>query len=185
MDNQVIVMYSGKDLDTYKRDKGCGDYVMNPRRIIESQYLLIIRNETKIGEVWSTKDRTYKHNQAYMVAKVSGFKTFNNYKPARRLVEISEYIILPENNNFTNVRKKLNHQRDPIVYNTTGEIKDLLGLDIENLTEWITFTSNESLEKNKPLEPKKSLPQIIDEVKENLSQQVGIEKEKIHIKFDL
>lgn len=182
MSENIVVVYSGRDLDRTKEDGGVGYFVMNPDRVMDCDYILVVRNRNNREEDWATEDEEYQHNQIYMVGKISKVKSFYDFKPVRRLIEISEYSIIPPNNNL-DVRNKLEHsQREPFVYDNTDHIKEVFGLDIENLTNWQPFIPSK---KENNLEPKKplSFSETIKKYKKLLADSLGVEESEVHIRI--
>lgn len=127
-----------------------------------------------------------------MVGKISGCIPTKKHT-GRKLIQISEYALLPDTDIFKKAWKKLTAgQRYPVAYLNTNDLLQNLDLDIEKL-DWSTFNANpnaekasnesESLEEEVTLDETKELSEIIAEAKEMIAHAAGIEVDKVNIQI--
>lgn len=185
---KVIGIFTGKDLKRMELEGGSGYWVVRTDRIKNAEYVIFIRNHR---ETWAVKDGL-GHGQAFMVGKISGCIPTKKHT-GRKLIQISEYALLPDTDNFKKAWKKLTAgQRYPVAYLNTNDLLQNLDLDIEKL-DWSTFNANpnaekasnesESLEEEVTLDETKELSEIIAEAKEMIAHAAGIEVDKVNIQI--
>lgn len=185
---KVIGIFTGKDLKRMELEGGSGYWVVRTDRIKNAEYVIFIRNHR---ETWAVKDGL-GHGQAFMVGKISGCIPTKKHT-GRKLIQISEYVLLPDTDNFKKAWKKLTAgQRYPVAYLNTNDLLQNLDLDVEKL-DWSTFNANpnaekasnesESLEEEVTLDETKELSEIIAEAKEMIAHAAGIEVDKVNIQI--
>ena len=190
---KVIGIFTGKDLAWMESEGGSGYWIARSDRIRSAEYVVLIRNHR---ETWAIKDGV-EHGQAFMVGKIAGCKDSQKYE-GRKLIQISEYALLPNTEQFKKAWKKLTArerpvaQRYPVAYMDTDHLIEKLNLDVNDL-EWSTFKANPNAESikdnhlndNEPsiIDKEKELSEIIAEAKEMIAEAAGTEPEKIDIRI--
>lgn len=180
---KVIGIFSGKNLNMLKEEGGSGFWKVKSSRINEAKYIIIMRNHR---ESWAIKDDGKKHGQAFLLGKISNCESSTRY-PDRKLIRISEYIELPDTDNFQDAWTKLTDgQRYPVSYLNTEDLLTKLNLDVNNLN-WITFPKCE-IQKEPQIEnsfedEEKDLSQVINEAKEKISKFAGVSVDRIDIQI--
>lgn len=187
MDN-VIAIFTGRDLEEMREIGGSGYWVVNADNVRNMKYALLVRND---NESLSPNDGI-EHGQAFMIGKVSGCVASKRY-PTRKLIQISEYSLLKNENNFKESWKKLTSkkntnrgQRYPISYIDTDDLLNKIELDVESL-DWIPFEVSPTVEEAVETEDneRNNLPEIVAEAKEMIAEAAGvdIDQVEIHIRF--
>lgn len=135
----IVAFFTGKDLSIIKKEGGSGYWVAKEERILEAEYALLIRNHR---ESWSIKNDGLEHGQAFFIGKISGcFEEYEN----RKVIEFSEYALLPNQDEFKNAWGNLTGgQRNPVAYLDTESVLSVLGLNLKSL-DWVPFESLERL----------------------------------------
>lgn len=190
---EAIGIFTGKDLAWMESEGGSGYWIARSDRIRSAEYVILMRNHR---ETWAVKDGI-EHGQAFMVGKIKGCKDSEKYK-GRKLIQISEYALLPNTEQFTKAWKKLTArkrpvaQRYPVAYMDTDHLMEKLSLDVNDL-EWSTFRANPNAENSEDTHLSdsqsditnegKELAEIIAEAKEMIAEAAGIEPEKIDIRI--
>lgn len=181
---KVIGIFTGKDLKWMESEGGSGYWIARTDRIKSAEYIILIRNHR---ETWAVKDGL-DHGQAFMIGKISDCIPTTKHA-GRKLIQISEYTLLPDTENFKKAWRKLTGgQRYPVAYLNTNDLLQNLGLNVESL-EWNVFNANPNAENDsndvKALEvdETKELSEIIAEAKEMIAHAAGIEAEKINIQI--
>ena len=185
----VIGIFTGKDLKWMESDGGSGYWIVRSDRIRKAKYVIFCRNHR---ETWAVKDGL-GHGQAFMVGKISGCIPTKKHA-GRKLIQISEYALLPDSENFQKAWKNLTDgQRYPVAYLNTGVLSQKLALEIEKL-EWSTFNANPNAE-NDSIESEivgsgndgdesKALSEIIAEAREMIAHAAGVESDKVNIQIN-
>ena len=181
---KVIGIFTGKDLKWMESEGGSGYWIARTERIESADYVVFIRNHR---ETWAVKDGL-GHGQAFMIGKISGCIPTKKHA-GRKLIQISEYSLLPDTENFKKAWKKLTGgQRYPVAYLNTNNLLENLGLNVESL-EWSTFNANPNAENDSDeveiatVDEAKELSEIIAEAKEMIAHAAGIETDKVNIQI--
>ncbi|WP_298065147.1 hypothetical protein [uncultured Acinetobacter sp.] len=185
---QVIGIFTGKDLKWMESEGGSGYWIARTDRIKSAKYVIFIRNHR---ETWAVKDGL-GHGQAFMIGKISGCIPTKKYE-GRKLIQISEYALLPNTEQFKQAWKKLTAgQRYPVAYLNTNDLLEKLDFDIAAV-EWSVFNANPNAEKDSETFEKssdlnsfdetKELSVIIAEAKEMIAHAAGIEVDKVNIQI--
>ncbi|MDC5087290.1 hypothetical protein OHW33_17355 [Acinetobacter baumannii] len=179
--SNVIAVLTGKNLKSMQEDGGSGHWTAKCDRIKSSDYVLMIRNHS---EKWADKVSA-KHGQAFMIGKVSGYVP--STITGRRIIQISEYSLLPDTQDFKNAWSKLTKgQRFPVAYLNDEDLLTKINLNINDLV-WTKFESamdNKRLDLLKPvIEKTKDLSTIISEAKEMIAHAAGVETDKVDIQI--
>lgn len=184
--DKVIAVYSGKQLEWLEEEGGIGYWIVQSSRIQEAKYILVMRNHR---ETWAAKDDGLKHGQAYMLAKISGCSSNTPYK-GRKIILVSEYALLPQNDSMLNAWKKLtNGQRYPVAYLDTNDLLEKMGLDVnaENL-HWQPFQAaslnQEDADENNKDNDGRDLAEVIAEAKEMIAHAADIEISQVNIQIN-
>ena len=127
---KVIGIFTGKDLKWMESEGGSGYWIVRTDRIKSAEYVILIRNHR---ETWAVKDGL-GHGQAFMVGKISGCIPTKKHA-GRKLIQISEYALLPDTENFKRLGKLTAGQRYPVAYLNTNDLLQNIDLDVEKL-EW-------------------------------------------------
>lgn len=183
--DKVIAIFTGRDLEEMQKIGGSGHWVANASRIRGIKYALLIRNN---GERLSTDD--ISHGQAFMIGKISGCVASKQH-PTRKIVQISEYSLLPNTSNFKKAWKKLTSnentnrgQRYPISYIDTDDLLEKIELDVEKL-DWLPFDINPTIGETLENEDneRNDLPEIVAEAKEMIAEAAGVDIDQVEIKI--
>ncbi|ARD27811.1 hypothetical protein RZ964_002525 [Acinetobacter baumannii] len=177
--SNVIAVLTGKNLNSVKEDGGSGHWIAKSERIENADYVLLVRNHR---ETWSDKESA-EHGQAFMIGKISGCIPSDKHD-GRKLIQISEYSLLPDTDNFKKAWTKLTKgQRYPVAYLNDNDLLTELNLDINKL-EWIKFESNnKSPVTDFKIDESKDLSTIISEAKEMIAHAAGVETDKVDIQI--
>lgn len=129
----IVAVFTGKDLSTIQKEGGSGYWVAKEERILEAEYALLIRNHR---ESWAIKNDGLEHGQAFFIGKISGcVEEYEN----RKVIEFSEYALLPNQEEFKNAWGDLTGgQRNPVAYLDTESVLSVLGLNLKSL-DWAPF----------------------------------------------
>ena len=184
---KVIGIFTGKDLKWMESEGGSGYWIARTDRIKSAEYVILIRNRR---ETWAVKDGL-GHGQAFMIGKISGCIPTKKHA-GRKLIQISEYSLLPDTDDFKKAWKKLTAgQRYPVAYLNTDNLLEKLNLDVTTL-EWSAFNANPNAEndlsetetgESDALDETKDLSEIIAEAKEMIAHAAGIEVDKVNIQI--
>ena len=185
---EVIGIFTGKDLKWMESEGGSGYWIARTDSIKSAQYVILIRNHR---ETWAVKDGL-GHGQAFMIGKISGCIPTKKHA-GRKLIQISEYSLLPNTENFKKAWKKLTEgQRYPVAYLNIKDLLEKLDLDVSTV-EWSAFNANPNAEKDLDLfdtesgsdnsDETKELSEIIAEAKEMIAHAAGIEADKVNIQI--
>ena len=184
---KVIGIFTGKDLKWMESEGGSGYWIVRTDRIKSAEYVILIRNHR---ETWAVKDGL-GHGQAFMIGKISGCIPTKKHA-GRKLIQISEYALLPDTENFKKAWKKLTAgQRYPVAYLNTNDLLQNLDLDVEKL-EWSAFNANPNAETasheseiiaEEAVDETKELSEIIAEAKEMIAHAAGIDVDKVNIQI--
>jgi hypothetical protein len=176
--SEVIAIFTGKDLDTLQKDGGSGFWKAKQERLIKAEYVILIRNHR---ESWAVRD--VEHGQAFMVGKISGAETSEEYT-GRELIKISEYSLLPDTEKFKDSWRRLTDgQRNPVAYLTIDDVLRKLNLDLNDL-QWSVFKADVNTQKETViLEDDKELSVVISEAKAAIAHAAGIESDKVNIQI--
>lgn len=185
--DKVIAIFTGEDIDEMHRIGGSGHWVVNESRLRNIKYALLIRNN---GERLSPDE--FSHGQAFMIGKVSGCVVSKEH-PTRKIIQISEYSLLPNTGNFKEAWKKLTSnentnrgQRYPISYMNTDELLDKIGLNVENL-DWLPLDVIPTVEETLEAEysERTNFPEVAAKAKAMIAEAagVGVDQIEIHINF--
>ncbi|GAA0809460.1 hypothetical protein [Psychrobacter piscatorii] len=184
--DKVIAIFTGRDLEEMQKIGGSGHWVANASRIRDIKYALLIRNN---GERLSPDD--ISHGQAFMIGKISGCVASKQH-PTRKIVQISEYSLLPNTDNFKKAWKKLTSnektnrgQRYPISYMNTNDLLEKIGLEVESL-DWLPFDVSPTLEEALEAEDSErtDLPEIVAEAKEMIAEAAGVDIDQVDIRIN-
>lgn len=185
--NSVIGIFTGKDLKWMESEGGSGYWLAKSDRIESAKYVILIRNHR---ESWAVKDRL-EHGQAFMIGKISGCIPTEKHA-GRKIIQMSEYSLLPDTENFKKAWNKLTKgQRYPVAYLDSDDLFNQLGLRIDAL-EWSIFNANPDAEADfrvvqnsneKPLHEVKELSEIITEAKEMVAHAAGVDINKVNIQI--
>jgi len=184
--DSVIGIFTGKDLEWMESEGGSGYWIARTDRIKNAKYVVLIRNHR---ESWAVKDGL-GHGQAFMIGKISGCIPTKKYR-GRKLIQMSEYSLLPDTDNFKKAWKKLTEgQRYPVAYLNTDDLLNKLNLDVDTL-EWSIFNANPNAESSldstdtqaEIADETKELSEIIAEAKEMIANAAGIEVDKVNIQI--
>lgn len=185
MDN-VIGIFTGKDLKLMESDGGSGYWFAKPERIKSAKYVILIRNHRA---TWAVKGDGLEHGQAFMIGRISGCISTSKYA-GRKLIQISEYSLLPDTVNFKQAWKKLTGgQRYPVAYLNTDDLSSKLDLDVDTL-EWTVFNPDPDAKNDgamqedmKDSDYTKELSEIIAEAKEMIAHAAGVDADKVNIQI--
>lgn len=141
--SKTVAVFSGRSTSEMKRAGGSGYWIVQPERIENAEFALLVRNHR---ESYAVKD--FDHGQAFFIGKISGCKSLRRNRSekgkTRRIIKFSEYAELPNSDQFKQAWKKLTGgQRYPISYLNTEEMLSILDLNLDNLT-WLPFPSEEN-----------------------------------------
>ncbi|UXZ05385.1 hypothetical protein [Moraxella nasicaprae] len=183
--DKVIGIYSGKNLATFEEEGGIGYWIVQSGRVKNAKYVLVMRNHR---ESWSAKDDGFQHGQAYMLGKIAGCSSDTPYK-GRKIILISEYVLLPQDNSTENVWKKLtNGQRYPVSYLNADEVLQKMGLDVNSPDlDWQPFMSKQSMTNHASkmeVDDKRDLVEIIAEAKEMIAYAADVDISAVEIKIN-
>lgn len=184
---KVIGILTGKDLKWMEKEGGSGYWIARTDRIKGADYVIFIRNHR---ESWAIKEGA-DHGQAFMVGKISGCIPTKVHE-GRKLIQMSEYALLPDTSDLKKAWKKLTAgQRYPVAYLKTDDLLGQLNLDVTTL-EWSTFNANPNAEKDLDdseevveieADDMKDLPSIINEAKEMIAHAAGVDIDKVNIQI--
>ncbi len=185
--NNVIGIFTGKDLKWMESEGGSGYWIAKTDRIKNAKYVIFVRNHR---ETWAVKDDGLQHGQAFMIGRISGCVPTPKYL-GRKLIQISEYSLLPDTLNFKQAWKKLTGgQRYPVAYLNTDDLSSELDLDVDNL-EWTVFDPSPSTENDGAVpenvnasDDAKELSEIIAEAKEMIAHAAGVDADKVNIQIN-
>lgn len=185
MDN-VIGIFTGKDLKLMESDGGSGYWFVKPDRIKNAKYVILVRNHRA---TWAVKDDGLEHGQAFMIGRISGCIPTPKYA-GRKLIQISEYSLLPDTVDFKQAWKKLTGgQRYPVAYLDTDDLYSKLDLDVDAL-EWTVFSPDPCAENDGTVpenmndsDDTKELSEIIAEAKEMIAHAAGVDADKVNIQI--
>lgn len=184
--SRVVGIFTGKDLKMMESEGGSGYWVARTDRIKDSEYVFFMRNRR---EQWAAKDGL-EHGQAFAIGKISGCIPSKKYD-GRKLIQMSEYSLLPDTSEFKKAWKKLtNGQRYPVAYLTTESLLEALDLDVAKIS-WSTFNanpdsesvSNEASLDGETMTDEKELSEIIFEAKEMIALAADVDIDKISIQI--
>lgn len=135
----IVAVFTGKDLSTIQKEGGSGYWVAKEERILEAEYALLIRNHR---ESWAIKNDGLEHGQAFFIGKISGcVEEYEN----RKVIEFSEYVLLPNQEEFKNAWGNLTGgQRNPVAYLDTESVLSVLGLNLKTL-DWAPLEGSKRL----------------------------------------
>lgn len=175
MREEVLGIYTGKDLSIMEKEGGSGYWVIREKRLKEIQYVLFMQNERQLGSV---KKEGISNGQAFLLAEFGGLES-QEWNRGRFLIKLRKYIFLENRENFKNAWKKLTeNQRFPIAYFSLEELKDKLDFDITQISpqNWIDF---------KPfslgISSEQNLKEAILEAKRVLAKIAKVEEDKVNI----
>jgi len=182
----VIGIYTGKDLEAIQSDGGSAHWKASANSIDEAEYVILMRNHRA---PWAVKEGV-RHGQAFMMGKISGWTASKEHE-GRKVINMSEYTLLPDTANFEKAWRKLtNGQRYPLAYITTENLLENIDLDIESL-EWSVF---EDTSKSKEIinvkgektceQNENALSDIIAEAKHMVACMAGIDESKVSIQIN-
>ena len=182
----VIGIYTGKDLDGMQLEGGSAHWKASASSIDEAEYIVLIRNHRA---PWAVKD-CVSHGQAFMIGKISGWTPSTEHE-GRKVINISEYALLPDTANFKKAWRKLtNGQRYPLAYITTDDLLAKIDLDIESL-EWTVFEDKpkskdvvSAIDENAGEQDENALSDIIAEAKHMVACVAGIDESKVSIQIN-
>lgn len=184
---KVIGVFTGKDLKWMESEGGSGYWIARTDRIKSAEYVILIRNHR---ETWAVKDGL-GHGQAFMIGKISGCIPTKKHA-GRKIIQISEYALLPDTQNFKSAWKKLTGgQRYPVAYLNTNDLLQHIDLDV-GVLEWTAFNPNPNAENDsnetgtvgaEEVDETKELSEIIAEAKEMVAHAAGIEVAKVSIQI--
>lgn len=178
---KVIGIFTGKDLQWMESEGGSGYWIAKTDRVKSADYVIFIRNHR---ESWAVKDGL-DHGQAFMIGKISGCIPTKKHV-GRKIIQISEYSLLPDTENFKKAWGKLTGgQRYPVAYLNTNDLLKNLDLNVDWL-KWSVFNANpnaESETKETVVDEAKELAEIIAEAKEMIANAAGIEADKVNIQI--
>lgn len=182
----VIGIYTGKDLAKMQSDGGSAHWKASSNSIDEAEYIILMRNHRA---PWAVKDGV-SHGQAFMVGKISGWTASKEHE-GRKVINISEYALLPDTANFKKAWRKLtNGQRYPLAYRTTDELLENIDLDVESL-EWSVFEDKSeskdvisTIDEISGEQDENALSDIIAEAKHMVACVAGIDESKVSIQIN-
>lgn len=180
--SNIIAVLTAKNLESMKADGGSGHWTAKSDRIKSSDYVLMIRNsKEKLPDKLSAA-----HGQAFMIGKVSGCVPSHKHD-GRRIIQISEYSLLPDTQDFKNAWSKLTKgQRFPVAYLNDEDLLTKINLNINDLV-WQKFEpviDNKRADLLKPvIDESKDLSTIISEAKEMIAHAAGVETDKVDIQI--
>lgn len=185
---KVVGIFTGKDLNMMESEGGSGYWVAKTDRLKNTDYVVLIRNRRA---QWAAKDGL-EHGQAFMVGKISDCISSNKYD-GRKLIQMSEYSLLPDTADFKKAWKELTDgQRYPVAYLTTDDLLEKLELDVTTL-EWSTFNANPNVEKISDasetnlevdtVDDAKELSEIIFEAKKIVAHAADVDIDKVNIQI--
>lgn len=182
----VVGIFTGKDLKMMESEGGSGYWVARTDRIKGSEYVFFMRNRR---EQWAAKDGM-EHGQAFAIGKISGCIPSQKYD-GRKLIQMSEYSLLPDTSEFKKAWKKLTKgQRYPVAYLTTENLLEALDLDVAKIS-WSIFNANPNAESfsdeagldGETMADEKELSEIIFEAKEMIALAADVDIDKISIQI--
>ena len=184
--SRVVGIFTGKDLKMMESEGGSGYWVARTDRIKGSEYVFFMRNRR---EQWAAKDGL-EHGQAFAIGKISGCIPSKKYE-GRKLIQMSEYSLLPDSSEFKKAWKKLTGgQRYPVAYITTENLLEALDLDVATIS-WSVFNASpdaesilaETDEDEEVMTDEKELSEIIFEAKEMIALAADVDIDKISIQI--
>lgn len=180
--SNIVAVLTGKNLPVVEMEGGSGHWIAKSERIKRAEYVLLIRNHR---ETWSDKESA-EHGQAFMIGKISGCIPSDKHD-GRKLIQISEYSLLPGTDNFRNAWSKLTKgQRYPVAYLNDEDLLTEINLNIKDLI-WTKFEPSINNKNSSSLKPvideNKDLLTIISEAKEMIAHAAGVETDKVDIQI--
>ncbi|MFX9843548.1 hypothetical protein [Acinetobacter pittii] len=180
--SNIIAVFTGKNLELIQEDGGSGHWTAKKEKINDSEYVLMIRNHS---EKWADKVSA-KHGQAFMIGKVSGCIPSHKHE-GRRIIQISEYSLLPDTEYFKNAWSKLTKgQRFPVAYLNDADLLTKINLNINDLV-WTKFEPPVNDPRSDVLKPiieeTKDLSTIISEAKAMIAHAAGVKTDKVDIQI--
>lgn len=180
----TIAVFTGKNLPIIEKEGGAGYWIVQSKRVLEAKYALLIRNHR---ESWSVKNDGLDHGQAFLIGKISGCVDAD-YKQNRKVIQFSEYALLPNQDNFKSAWKHLTDgQRYPIAYLNTDEILETLDLDLDQL-EWMDFNDLSSpipIEaKDEDSDEKLELPDAMLKAKRIVADAANVDTDQVTIQIN-
>jgi len=189
--SKVVGIFTGKDLNMMELEGGSGYWVARSDRIRNSDYVILMRNRRA---QWAAKDGK-SHGQAFMIGKVSGCIASKKYN-GRKIIQMSEYSLLPDTDDFKKAWKKLTKgQRYPVAYLNTDNLLEDIGLDVNTL-EWSTFNANpienvsiddiedSDVEHSLEVDASHELPDVVAEAKEMIAEAAGIDIDQVEVRIN-
>lgn len=171
MKNQSVIVFSGEDIDVIKQRGGTGNWVIKTEKLTQTEYVLVVRNAKK-----GFNDDSYEHGQAFLLGKVQAIKELND-EPNRKLIQISEFIELPQNENLKDAWKSLTgSQRYPVSYKETSDLEAYLQLDLTH-ANWQTMKPIEEKEENL------SLSDVINDARNKIAKAADVDESKVNIQI--
>ena len=126
----VICIYTGSPMHEIRKDGGSGCWKLDSKRFDDLEYILLIKKHNNN----SIENKYFSDGQAFLLGKVSGYRLCKDDE-RKKVVEISEYTFLESNPYFKRAREILmNNQRCSRKYSSSDELKDLIGLDVTDIT---------------------------------------------------
>lgn len=189
--SNIVGIFTGKDLNMMELEGGSGYWVARSDRIRNSEYVIFMRNRRA---QWAAKDGK-SHGQAFMIGKVSGCIASEKYN-GRKVIQMSEYSLLPDTDNFRKAWKKLtNGQRYPVAYLDIDDLLEDIGLDVNTL-DWSTFKANpiaemsiddieeDNIEHSSEVDISHELPDVVAEAKEMIAEAAGVDIDQVEIRIN-
>lgn len=189
--SKVVGIFTGKDLNMMELEGGSGYWVARSDRIRNSEYVILIRNRRA---QWAAKDGN-SHGQAFMIGRISGCIASKKYN-GRKVIQMSEYSLLPDTDDFKKAWKKLTRgQRYPVAYLDTESLLKELGLDVATI-EWSTFNAHpvadkstddieeDDIEHSLEVDTSHELPDVVAEAKEMIAEAAGVDIDQVEIKIN-
>ena len=168
----VVIVFSGENLETIKQQRGTGDWVLKTNNFINVEYVLIIRNLKK-----DLADKTdgYEHGQAFILGKFQAIK--QKEASDRKIIQISEFVELPKESLKNAWIKLTQGQRNPIAYKDSGELLEKINLN-PNDPE-LKWQKIEQAEEQTNL----SLAEIINEARHKIAKAANVHESKVNIQI--
>lgn len=189
--SKVVGIFTGKDLNMMELEGGSGYWVARSDRIRNSDYVILMRNRRA---QWAAKDGK-SHGQAFMIGKVSGCIASQKYN-GRKVIQMSEYSLLPDTDDFKKAWKKLTKgQRYPVAYLNTDDLLEDIGLDVNTL-EWSIFNANpiedvsiddvedNDVEHSLEVDASHELPDVVAEAKEMIAEAAGVDIDQVEVRIN-